>query len=29
MDDLAVHAIESLEGYAAGDLIAFRKFDEP
>lgn len=29
MDDLAVVAIETLEGYGEGDLVAFRKFDEP
>jgi len=29
MDDLLVVAIESLEGYVEGDLVAFRTFDEP
>jgi len=29
LDDLVVVAVESLEGYAQGDLVAFRKFDEP
>lgn len=29
LDDLVVVSVESLEGYAQGDLVAFRKFDEP
>lgn len=29
MDDLAVVAVDTLEGYQTGDIVAFRKFDEP
>jgi hypothetical protein len=29
MDDIKIVSIDSLTGYTEGDLVAFRKFDEP